>query len=600
MGRIKFLPVYPAFPETFWSLRKAVRYLPGKKASMPPTGLLTVAAMLPEDQFEVRRVIDLNVEPLTDRQLEETDYVFTSTMVIQELSHNEVIARAHEHGKRVVAGGPFPTSFPERNVDADYIVAGEAELTLASFLEDLLNGTAQKIYTERSAAGRTRVQLNANGKPTLTSTPIPRWDLIDLRKYGSAAIQYSRGCPFNCDFCDITKLFGREPRTKTPEQMGAEFDAIFDWGYRGPLMVVDDNFIGNKNVRQLLPYLTEWQRARGFPFKLFTEASMNLGWDANEDIRKAMVEARFNSVFVGIETDDEESLKRMGKGQNTKMPALEAVRNIQRSGLEVMGGFIIGCDGEKPGTAQRLYNFIQEAGILISMVGLLAPLKGTRLYERLAKEGRLREDFRGDNTHHLAFGFVPEQNEEDLLKGYKELLRKLYDSENYFKRARVLRENLGPQPPSGRLNLEGITAFARLLGNKTFAKGGWEMLKYLGETMIRRPSYFPEVVAQAIKLDHFNTLTTEMLRADAYIPHTETLYEQFLAKAQRMRDKYGENIREASKAISQAARRVIDKAEKRYSQLHRDFREGAERALNNLRERMNGEIERYGASASSR
>lgn len=597
MDRIKILPVYPEFPETFWGFKTALRYI-GKRASMPPTGLLTVAGMLPDDQFEVQKVADLNVSPLRDEQLENTDIIFTSSMVIQENSHNEVIERAHEHGKKVVAGGPFPTSYPERNAGADYIVAGEAELTLAPFLEDLVKGNAQRMYTERSVAGRTRVELSVGGKPTLSSTPIPRWDLVDLKNYASASIQYSRGCPFNCEFCDITKLFGKEPRTKTPEQMVKEFNAIFDRGYRGSVMIVDDNFIGNRaDVRALLPRITGWQKANGFPFQLFTEASMNLGWDSNEDIREAMVEAGFNSVFLGIETDDENSLAKMGKVQNMKMPALEAVRNIQRAGLEVTGGFIIGCDGEKPGTAKRLYNFIQEAGILISMVGLLVPIKGTRLYERLEKEGRLREDSQGNNTHHLAFSFIPEQDERTLIKDYTQLLVDLFlRPKNYYARARVLQENLGQNPQSGRTNLEGVLAFARSLKNQIFARGGLEYVKYLAETAVKNPRYFPEAVAQAIKLDHFGNITKEMLRADAYIPHTERLYKQFLEKAQKMSERYEKNVREAGRAVSEVAHRIIKRAEKKYYKLHRDFREGAEKALENLRERIQAEILRYNPS----
>ena len=358
MDKIKVLPIYPKFPETFWSFGKTIKYV-GKKAVMPPTGLATVLAMLPDEKFEAQRIIDLNVEPLTDEQIKSSDIIFTSTMIIQEDSHNEVVDKARFFGKKVVAGGPFVTTYPERT-SADYIVAGEAEVTLRPFLEDLLNSPTQRIWTEKSVSGRSLVQLTKGRKVEITQTPLPRWDLLDLNNYSSAAIQYSRGCPFNCDFCDITKLFGREPRTKTPEQMISELDALYNSGHRGSVFIVDDNFIGNRNnVKQLLPRIAEWQQERRYPFSLFTEASMNLAWDSNEAILEGMNKAGFDFVFLGIESVDDEVLKIMHKGQNTKMSQLEAVRRIQKYGLEVSGGFIIGRDGEKTDVFDNLFNFIQ-------------------------------------------------------------------------------------------------------------------------------------------------------------------------------------------------------------------------------------------------
>jgi len=304
MKRLRILPVYPKFPLTFWSYKIAVEYL-GKAAIMPPTGLATVLAMLPEDEFEIHPIVDLNVEALENEQLRWCDMVFTSTMIVQEDSHQEVIERAHQMGKKVVAGGPFPTSYPERNSSADYLVTGEAEITLGAFIEDLLAAQPRPIYTEEEVrrSGRNRAELSRNGKPLIRSTPLPRWDLVRLDRYCSAAVQYSRGCPFDCEFCDITKLYGRDSRTKSSEQMIKEFEALHQIGFRGPLFIVDDNFIGNKtNVRQLLPVITDWQQKHKYPFNLFTEASMNLAWPGCEDILQGMIEAGFDEVFVGIES----------------------------------------------------------------------------------------------------------------------------------------------------------------------------------------------------------------------------------------------------------------------------------------------------------
>src|SRR3989344_4539740 len=434
MSRIKVLPVYPRFPTTFWGFQYALPYI-GRKSSMPPTGLATVIAdpLLPKEHFEAQKIVDLNVEPLKDEHLDNADLVFVSSMLIQEPSHNEVVARAHSRGKRVVSGGPFPTTYPERTNGADFLIGGEAEVTLPVFLGDFLRGEAQKVYTEESVKGRSTAELTKTGKVSVTQTPLPRLDLLNLKSYSSAAIQYSRGCPFNCEFCDITKLFGREPRTKTPAQMVSELNALYDSGHRGSVFFVDDNFIGNRdNVRNLLPVVAEWQKQKSFPFQIFTEASMDLAWDSNKDILEGMARAGFDSVFLGIESTDPNVLKAMKKGQNTKLSQLESVRRIQKAGLEVMGGFIIGSDGERVEAPEELFKFIQEAGIPIAMPGLLTAIRGTDLYERLNDEGRIRGESKGNNTHFLGFNFEPQQDERELLEGYKGLISRLFDPKNYY------------------------------------------------------------------------------------------------------------------------------------------------------------------------
>ncbi|KKK79805.1 hypothetical protein LCGC14_2829810 [marine sediment metagenome] len=311
MSTIRVLPVFPEFPETFWSYRTSLRYV-GKKAIMTPTGLLTVMAMLPEG-FEAQGLVDINVKPLTKEHLENTDIVFTSAMIVQGDSHREIVERAHSLGKKVVAGGPFPTTHPEKT-GADYVVAGEAEVTLRPFLEDLLKGAEKGVWTEENVSERTRglVELTTGGKVLITKTPLPRWDLTDLGDYWAAAVQFSRGCPFNCDFCDITKLYGKESRTKTPHQMTKELNALYKNGYRGEVFIVDDNFIGNrKNVKELLPEIIKWQQEKDYPFSFITEASMNLAWDNNIDILEGMREAGFNHVFLGIESVDNEVLEKI-------------------------------------------------------------------------------------------------------------------------------------------------------------------------------------------------------------------------------------------------------------------------------------------------
>ena len=592
MGKTKVLPVYPRFPLTFWGYKTAIEYT-GRKATMPPTGLLTVMAMLPEDKFEALRLVDENVEPLTDNHIRNSDIIFTSAMIVQEDSLNQVVKRAHALGKKVVAGGPFVTTYYDRT-NADYIVAGEAEVTLSPFLEDLLAGTTQRIWKEESVAGRSGVRLTKTGKANLISTPLPRWDLLDFRDYFSASIQYSRGCPFDCDFCDITKLFGREPRTKTPEQMILELEAVYNAGHRGSVFIVDDNFIGNlRNVRILLPPIARWQRDRGYPFSLFTEASMNLAWDNNIDILKGMNDAGFDSVFVGIESVDIEVLKTMHKGQNTKMPQFEAVRRMQRAGLEVLAGFIVGSDGEKEDVFYNLFNFIQEAGIPVPMPGLLTALRGTDLYKRLEREGRIREESKGNNTHHLSFNFEPQQDENFLIEGYKSLIRELFSPANYYQRCRTLQANLGSNHKMSRTSLEGILAFGKSLRRQLFAKGGLEYLKYLIETAIKNPSYFPEAVAHAIKFDHFSTLTKATLVAGDYAPHTEGLYKQFVSKAGEIYEKGGKGVHKRLERISRKAHKIIAIAEKRYNKLHENFREGAYEALERLKTRLTEEVDMY-------
>ncbi len=377
----RILMIYPEFPETYWGFQRSLKFI-NKKANFPPLGLLTVAALLP-DQYDVR-LVDMNVSVLSDQDIIDADMVFISAMIIQKSSLLKVIDLCKKYKKTIVAGGPFPTSSYQDIPGVDHFVLNEAEITLPLFLKDLQEGRPEKIY-------KTEI------KPDITLTPVPRFDLLNMNLYASMALQYSRGCPFNCEFCDIIELFGRIPRTKTPEQMVREFQLLYDIGYKGSIFIVDDNFIGNTpNVKILLPQITEWQKARNYPFTLFTEASINLAGD--EELMDRMVKAGFNMVFAGIETPDVESLKKTNKIQNTHVDLHESINKIQRKGLEVTAGFIIGFDSDTVDIARIQTQFIQQSAIPVAMVGLLTALPNTQLYRRLKSEGRILEESSGDNT----------------------------------------------------------------------------------------------------------------------------------------------------------------------------------------------------------
>ncbi|MCC7306544.1 MAG: B12-binding domain-containing radical SAM protein [Acidobacteria bacterium] len=413
---MKVLLVYPIFPDTYWSFRHALK-IEGKKAPFPPLCLLTVAGMLPKT-WE-RKLVDMNVEELRREDIEWADIVFVSAMIVQKESLEEVVDLVRSMGKRVVAGGPFVSTSSDKLPAADHIFIGEAETTLPEFIHDLELGIARKFY-------------QANERPALQNTPVPDFSLIDMRHYSAMSIQYSRGCPFSCEFCDIIEIYGRVPRTKSNEQLLAELDALKDAGWRGMVFIVDDNFIGNKkNVRLLLPALLEWSRKNGDPFKFITEASINLAED--ETLLQLMQDVGFKRVFLGIETPVEESLKLANKGQNTKRNLLDSIKKIQSYGLEVMGGFIVGFDTDPDDIFERQMNFIRESGIPLAMVGLLSALPDTQLWRRLSKEGRLLDETSGNNTD-CSLNFIPKMDKEKLVAGYKTLLRNIYSPKEYYTR----------------------------------------------------------------------------------------------------------------------------------------------------------------------
>ena len=414
---MKVLLVYPVFPDTYWSFRHALKF-EGKQAAFPPLGLLTVSAMLPK-QWE-RRLVDMNVEKLQPGDIEWADIVFISAMIVQNESLEEVVEMCRSMGKRVAVGGPYVSTSSERLPDADHIFIGEAETTLPEFISDLELGLARKIY-------------KADERPSLLNTPVPDFSLIDMKQYSAMNVQYSRGCPFNCEFCDIIEIYGRVPRTKSNAQMLAELDTLNEAGWRGLVFIVDDNFIGNKkNVRLLMPDLIAWSRRNGFPFSFITEASINLAED--DALLQHMEDAGFRRVFLGIETPVEESLKEAQKGQNTRRDLLESVKKIQSYGMEVMAGFIVGFDSDPEDIFDLQMKFIRESGIPLAMVGLLTALPDTQLWRRLEKEGRLLDVSSGNNTD-CSLNFVPKMDTARLVEGYKNILRNIYSPQEYYRRA---------------------------------------------------------------------------------------------------------------------------------------------------------------------
>jgi radical SAM superfamily enzyme YgiQ (UPF0313 family) len=422
---MNILMIYPSFPDTFWSFKHALKFI-RKKAAHPPLGLLTIAAMLPEQW--PKRLVDVNVRKLTNKDLEWADCVFISGMIIQRDSAQRIIARCKAAGLKVVAGGPLFTHEYEYFDQVDHFVLNEAEVTLGPFLEDLQKGIAKRIY-------------NSSEFPDIEQTPVPLWALADMKRYASMSIQFSRGCPFNCEFCNVTTLFGHRTRVKSTEKIIAELNSLYEAGWRDQVFFVDDNFIGNKKhlKSKLLPALTQWQKDKvGLPFN--TEASINLADD--EELMQMMVAAGFDAVFIGIETPNEESLAECNKIQNKNRDMVESVNQIQRAGLQVQGGFIVGFDSDSPTIFQRQIDFIQKSGIVTAMVGLLQAPYGTRLYDRMKKEGRLKDNLSGDNVDGST-NIVPRMGLDVLREGYINIMGHIYSPKNYYQRVKTFLKEYG-------------------------------------------------------------------------------------------------------------------------------------------------------------
>jgi radical SAM superfamily enzyme YgiQ (UPF0313 family) len=484
--------LYPEVPQTFWSFTHALKFV-GKKAAFPPLGLLTVAAMVPDSWG--KRLVDMNVRKLRDKDLAWADLVMISGMTIQRDSARAAIARCHAAGKPVVAGGPLFTTEADDFPEVDHLVLNEAEVTLPEFLSDWERGRARRLYTNEQ-------------KPDLGLTPVPAWHLADLHAYASLSVQYSRGCPFQCEFCNVTALFGHRPRVKSPEQVIAELDLLRSLGWSSKVFFVDDNLIGNKKhlKEELLPALIKWQRkGHGMPF--YTEASINLADDPA--LMKLMREAGFESVFVGIETPDDCALQACGKKQNTSRDLVGDVRRIQREGIEVQAGFIVGFDSDTTTIFQRQIEFIQRSGIAVAMVGMLQAVRGTKLYERLAREGRLIGHTSGDNIDGST-NVIPCMGLEPLVEGYRHILNSIYAPRPYYQRLLTfLREYRTPEIRE-KLGWSKFVALARSM--VSLGIFGPERLYYwhlLAWTLVRRPDLFSTAVSLAIFGHHFRLVCVE-------------------------------------------------------------------------------------------
>ena len=568
--RTNTLLVYPEMPPSFWSMKFALEFN-GRKAMLPPLNLVTLAAMLP-DVYDVR-LVDLNVRPLEDTDLAWADLVMVSAMIVQRASMRDIVRRCNRAGVPVVAGGPYPTSFHDEIEGVDHLVLDEVEDTLPGFLRDLEAGVAKPVY-------------RAPEKPDVTRSPIPRFDLLDMQAYLMMTLQFSRGCPFDCEFCDITKLFGRTPRTKTPEQMVGEFEALYRAGWRGGVFLADDNFIGNqRKAMELLPAVSRWQKARGYPFSLITEATVNLS--RKERLMDAMLEAGFEWVFLGIETPNPQALRKMKKTQNTGRGQqdgylLSAVRAIQHRGLAVSGGFIIGADGEGEESFDAQIDFITAAGIPVALVSLLTVLKGTDLWERLGREGRLLDVECNGISGDVGLNFKPEMDPGTLLQGYRRVLKTLYDPTlaNYYERCLTMMRHTKANPHLGRpTHFEGgvtelgwgtmLSQAARMLYRMLCSRKGPAFVKFLARVARQDLRLLPDAFTLAGLGYHFERLTEQLLAVHDFHEYVGSELEKLEgggAGGRRAATGRAGRLREPQ------ARALLARVRTRYQALHEDFR----------------------------
>ena len=564
--------VYPKFPPSYWGFKYALEFL-GKKSSMPPLGLLTIAGMFPKNYN--LKVVDMNIDTLTDEHLEWADVALTSTMIVQKDSLYDVVEQCNRAEVPIIAGGPHPTSYydnikEECNGTVDHFLFGEVEEIFEDFLTDFESGSAEEIYREKR-------------KPDISLAPPPRYDLIDINSYGSMALQFSRGCPFNCEFCDITKLFGRVPRTKSNEQMIAEFDMLYNLGWNGAMFVVDDNFIGNKrDAMRLLPAVQEWQEKRNFPFALYTEASVNLV--EIPEMLDAMHSAGFSMVFLGIESPNEDALISTSKGQNTSKEEdagsylMNAVRKIQKTGIEVTGGFIIGLDGDKEFDSH--IDFIQDAGIPMAMAGLLTALKETDLWHRLKQEDRLLVESTGNNTD-MSLNFVPEMDRDKLISEYRRVISTLYDPtlKNYFARCYKLLENMPFTPHNvRRIRMDEFRAFLRSIRYQLLSKQGYEYFKFVAKVIKNYPKMFPEAIRLAVMGYHLEKITRHTVDVEEFRKYLSGEMNTFKERISKVESVEDSNMIE----IQKYAQKLFSQVKTQYNSIHSDFQYAAQAAMDNF------------------
>jgi radical SAM superfamily enzyme YgiQ (UPF0313 family) len=497
------LLIYPEFPDTFWSFKHALKFL-GKRAAQPPLGLMTVAALLPKAWK--KRLVDTNVERLRDRDLDWADVVMLSAMHIQRESLAAIVERCRARGLRTVVGGPIASSLTPEELKTDHVVIGEAESLIANLARDLDNGTAQPVY-------------QAAERPEMETSPLPDLSLIKMKRYSTMTVQYSRGCPFNCEFCDIIEIYGRRPRTKTVRQVLAELDQLYAAGWRESVFIVDDNFIGNKErAKELCAALAQWRKQYKTSFDFNTEASLNLADDP--ELMQLMKDAGFVSVFLGIETPDESSLVATNKLQNTHRSLLDSVATIQSYGMQVMGGFILGFDTDRDDIFDRMVEFIQKSGIPIAMVGLLQAMPGTQLFQRLWKEGRILDEGRGDNTDDK-LNFLPNMDATRLVEGYRSVLRRIYSCEAYYDRVRLYLSRIQPRPGERKqgerkngqrwLTMGNARAFVNsIVRQGVFGRQRWSYWKFLLTVATRYRHCVGSAMTLAVMGYHFQVLARRL------------------------------------------------------------------------------------------
>jgi len=492
---MKILMVCPKYPDTFWSFKYALGFI-SKKAPFPPLGLLTVAAMLPKEWD--KKLIDMNVSDLKDKDVKWADYIFISAMIAQKESAKRIIARCNAHNVKVVAGGPAFTTGYEEFAGTDHFILGEAEKTFPQFLDDLQKGCAKHIYAP-------------DQWPDIANTPIPMWELINVDDYVAMPVQYSRGCPYDCEFCDIVIMSGRVPRIKTTGQFLQELDAVYKTGFRGSVFIVDDNFIGNKTkVKKMLPEITQWQKNRQYPFWLLTEASLHIADD--EKLMQMMVEAGFDRIFIGLETPNRESLIECGKTHDESQDMTALVKKVQNHGLQVMGGYIVGFDSDPPTIFEDQISFIQKTGVVIAMVGILDALPKTRLYQRLKKEGRLIKESTGNNTDG-SLNFIPKMNSQTLKDGYLRVIQTIYSPKQYHERIINFFKEYRPLRKRMRITVPELNAFAKSIW-RIGVKGNWQERWYYWKLLtiaaVKYRSFFSEAVVLQIYGFHFRRIINRL------------------------------------------------------------------------------------------
>jgi radical SAM superfamily enzyme YgiQ (UPF0313 family) len=489
---MNILLVYPKYPDTFWSFKHALRFI-SKKAAIPPLGLITVSAMLPETWQ--KKLVDMNTSELSDGDIVWADYVFISAMYVQKESVDKVIDRCVRNKTKTVAGGPLFTQEFENYPKIDHFILHEAEITLWPFLKDLEDGkTPARIYRTDKYAD-------------ITKTPVPDYHLLSLNHYVSMSLQITRGCPFACDFCEITSLLGHKVRMKKTSQVLRELDTLYRLNWHGTVSVVDDNFIGNKTKirNNLLPAMKRWMQEHHYPFQFTSQVSINLADD--EELLTEMVETGFSAAFIGIETPDEISLQGCKKFQNKNRDLLQSVRKIQNAGIDVSAGFIVGFDSDTPAVFQRQTEFIQQSGIVSAMVGLLNAPKHTKLYERLEAENRLTKEATGSNTD-FSMNFVPAMDQHVLINGYKSIIRSIYAIKPYYQRLRRFLKDYQPRHSMPRkIEFAGLVAFIKtviIIG--IINRGRIEYWKMLIWTLLKRPSLFMDAMTYVVYGYHYRTV----------------------------------------------------------------------------------------------